>query len=201
MKSLRPSLQDKARAEQERRRRAKEKQGQIPAFPDWLPQVTPTFTWDWPYLRHIQQHLDSVTSGACKRLMLFIPPRHGKSEMVTVRYPVWRMARNPELRVIIGAYNQILANKFSRKARRVATGCVQISKDRVAVEDWETLAGGGLRAVAWAVASPGRAATSSSLTILSRAERKPRAKPTASGVGTGTRTISTPVWSQTLPLS
>jgi predicted phage terminase large subunit-like protein len=67
--------------------------------------------------------------------------------MTTVRYPVWRLEREQGLRVIIGAYNQTLANKFSRKARRVAVERIPLSSDRAAVEEWETLAGGGLRAV------------------------------------------------------
>ena len=79
--------------------------------------------------------------------MLFLPPRHGKSEMVTVRYPVWLLEREPSTRVIVGAYNQTLVNKFSRKSRRIATGRVELSEDRRAVEDWETETGGGFRAV------------------------------------------------------
>lgn len=117
------------------------------SFGGWLQTVTPTFTWGWPYLAHIRQHLDRVTSGEIKRLILTVPPRHGKTEMTTVRYPVWRLERNPELRVIVGAYNQILANKFSRKARRIAVQRMPLSNDRVAVEDWETGRGGGIRAV------------------------------------------------------
>lgn len=120
---------------------------QVAPFSDWLPTVTPTYTWSWPYLAHIRQHLDRVTSGELKRLILTVPPRHGKTEMTTVRYPVWRLERDPELRVIIGAYNQILANKFSRKARRIAVQRMPLSNDRVAVEDWETARGGGIRAV------------------------------------------------------
>jgi predicted phage terminase large subunit-like protein len=112
-----------------------------------LPIVTPTFNWQWEHLAYVRQYLDKVTSGEIKRLMLFLPPRHGKSEMCTVRYPVWRLEREPGLRVIVGAYNQILANKFSRKARRIAVERVPMSPDRVAVEDWETARGGGFRAV------------------------------------------------------
>jgi hypothetical protein len=82
-----------------------------------------------------------------RRLMLFLPPRHGKTEMTTVRYAAYRLKRDPELRVIVGAYNQILANKFSRKSRRIAEGRIELSRDRTAVEDWETAVGGGLRAV------------------------------------------------------
>ena len=78
--------------------------------------------------------------------MLFMPPRHGKSEMVTVRYPVWRLEKDPEAKIIIGAYNQTLAEKFSRKARGIARGQVGLSKDRQSAQDWETDKGGGMRA-------------------------------------------------------
>jgi predicted phage terminase large subunit-like protein len=79
--------------------------------------------------------------------MLFVPPRHGKSEMTTVRYPMFRLEQDPTLKVIIGAYNQTLANKFSRKGRRIAETRLTLSTDRNAAEDWETRDGGGLRAV------------------------------------------------------
>jgi len=79
--------------------------------------------------------------------MIFVPPRHGKSEMVTVRYPIFRLERDPTLRVIITAYNQTLSDKFSRKARKIAQtrGRIMISQERKAVNDWETVQGGGLR--------------------------------------------------------
>ena len=95
----------------------------------------------------MQERLDAVTRGECKRLMLFLPPRHGKSEMTTVRYPVWRLVQDPTLRVIVGAYNATLASKFSRKARRVGEQVLDLAKDRTAVDDWETSQGGGIRAV------------------------------------------------------
>ena len=117
------------------------------AFEQWLPAVSPTWTWDWAYLRYIQAQLARVTRREVDRLMLFVPPRHGKSEMTTVRYPIWRLEREPETRVIVGAYNQTLANKFSRKSRRIARERLNLSAERTAVEDWETAEGGGLRAV------------------------------------------------------
>lgn len=115
-------------------------------YVQWLQKVSPRWHWRWSYQQYIQHHLDQITAGQLTRLMLFIPPRHGKSEMVTIRYPVYRLERNPETRVIVGAYNQTLAEKFSRKARKIATSRVSISNERKAAEEWETLAGGGLRA-------------------------------------------------------
>lgn len=79
--------------------------------------------------------------------MISMPPRHGKSELCTVRFPVWLLTRNPRLRVIIGAYNQTLANKFSRKAIRIAESELLLADDRRAVEEWETTSEGGIRAV------------------------------------------------------
>jgi predicted phage terminase large subunit-like protein len=118
-----------------------------PSFDDWLREVSPTWRWDWPHLIHIRCQLDRVTRGEIARLMVFLPPRHGKSEQGTIRYPVWRLENNPSLRVIIGAYNQTLAEKFSRKARRLAVSRFPLARDRKAVDDWETLSGGGVRAV------------------------------------------------------
>lgn len=114
-------------------------------FDLWLKAVTPLWTWTWPYLVYVQKHLDKITSGECKRLMLFLPPRSGKSQMTTIRYPVWRLEREPELRVIIGAYNQPLANSFARLARRIAEKRFALSGH--VVDDWETTQGGGVRAV------------------------------------------------------
>lgn len=116
-------------------------------FARWLSAVSPGWSWQWPYLAYIRSYLDKLTRGEIHRLMLFLPPRHGKSEMVTVRYPVWRLEREPGARVIIAAYNQTLAEKFSRKSRKIARTRFALNEERTATEDWETAQGGGMRAV------------------------------------------------------
>lgn len=113
----------------------------------WLKAVTPYYNWDWLYLLYIQDRLNAITAGHLKKLMIFIPPRHGKSEMCTIRYPVYRLEQNPAMHVVIGAYNATLANKFSRRARKIGATRFALSEERKAVEDWETAQGGGLRAV------------------------------------------------------
>jgi predicted phage terminase large subunit-like protein len=117
------------------------------SFEEWLPEVSPYFEWNWRHLVHIREHLDRVTAGEIRKLMIFCPPRHGKSELVTVRYPVWTIERDPAKRVILGGYNQPLAERFSRKARRIAEPRIPLAMDRNAVADWETATGGGVRAV------------------------------------------------------
>jgi predicted phage terminase large subunit-like protein len=113
----------------------------------WLKQVTPGWRWDWPHVRHIAAALDRVTRGEVTRLIIEAPVRHGKTELVSVRYPAYRLERDPAQRVILGGYNQQHANRISRKARRIAAGRVALSDERAGVEEWETAAGGGVRAV------------------------------------------------------
>lgn len=88
-------------------------------FPKWLNKTFPEWKWNWKYQRYIYERLKRVTSGKCRRLMIFMPPRHGKSETVTVRYTAWRLLRDPKLNVILGSYNQRLADRFSRKIKRI----------------------------------------------------------------------------------
>lgn len=120
----------------------------IPPLGGWLTRATPAYRWDWPHLQVIQRELERLTWGENDRLILQLPPRHGKSELTTIRYPVYRLAIDPRTRVILGAYNQTLAAKFGRKARRLAEAQgVPLARDRTAVDDWETIQGGGMRAV------------------------------------------------------
>jgi hypothetical protein len=54
--------------------------------------------------------------------MLFAPPRHGKSELSTRRFPAWFMARNPEKNVISASYNGDFATTFGRDVRNIVLG-------------------------------------------------------------------------------
>ena len=86
-------------------------------FQAFLKRISPTMTWDWEYQKLIYEQLERITSGESRRLMIFLPPRHGKSELVTNRYAAWRLKQNPSMNIILGSYNQRLANRFSRKVR------------------------------------------------------------------------------------
>jgi len=116
-------------------------------FHEWISTTAPTWTWDWPHQLFLYERLDMITRGETKRLMIFMPPRHSKSETVTVRYTAWRMIRDPKMNIILGSYNQRLANRFSRKIRKLVGDEIALSKERKAADEWETTAGGGLCAV------------------------------------------------------
>ena len=121
-------------------------------FAGWLeaacPMVGPDRArWDWPHLRLIREHLDRVTAGEIRRLIITIPPQYGKSSLATIRYPVWRIIRDPRLPVILGSYNEDKAAEFATKARKVAAGWVSFSPDVNRAAEWQTTAGGGIVSV------------------------------------------------------
>ena len=72
-------------------------------FEHWLPTTRPKWNWNWRYQKHIFKRLAPVTNGTARRLAIFLPPRHRKSELVTVRYAAWRLLQKPGLRIVIGS--------------------------------------------------------------------------------------------------
>ena len=121
----------------------------VPEFPAWLPKTAPKdWVWDWPHQLYLYDILQDVTSGVCDRLMISMPPRHTKSETITIRYVAWRICCDPKIRVVVACYNAEHAERFSRKIKRIVSQAgVKLSGERKAASEWETTAGGGLRAV------------------------------------------------------
>lgn len=89
--------------------------------------------------------LEKVASGEIKRLMVFLPPRHSKSEMVSRLFSAYYLRRNPHHFVGINSYAADLAFTLSRAARAnyIETGG-EIKQDASAVKHWETPEGGGM---------------------------------------------------------
>jgi predicted phage terminase large subunit-like protein len=51
--------------------------------------------------------------------MIFVPPRHGKSELASIRFPAWYLGRNPRKFVMACSYGGDLATDFGRKVRNL----------------------------------------------------------------------------------
>jgi predicted phage terminase large subunit-like protein len=70
-----------------------------------------------PHHKLIADHLEAVARGEIKRLMISMPPRHGKSMLASEFFPAWTLGRNPSWQVIAASYGQDLADDFGRKVR------------------------------------------------------------------------------------
>ena len=110
---------------------------------DFCAEVMPQFKWDFPWQKYWIEQEDLHD-----HLVFSVPPQHGKSTMTTIGYVANELTNNQGLRVIIGCYNQKLANKFARKIRRILIERgVALKKDRKAVCEFELEEGGSLLAV------------------------------------------------------
>jgi predicted phage terminase large subunit-like protein len=67
--------------------------------------------------RLIANALEAVERGEITRLIITMPPRHGKSMLASEYFPAWYLGRNPENQVIAATYSQDLASTFGRKVR------------------------------------------------------------------------------------
>jgi predicted phage terminase large subunit-like protein len=81
----------------------------------------PRFQTNW-HLEFLAKELEKVMWGKTKRLMIFMPPRHGKSEMVSVRFPAFYLLGKPQNQVIACSYSGSLAYNFSNACRQVMQG-------------------------------------------------------------------------------
>ena len=89
--------------------------------------------------------------GVVDRLIIEAPPRHGKSELASVRFPAWYLGRNPAHRIIGTAYGSDLAIGFGRQARNVMElpefkaifPGVELAKDTAAAKEWNISGTGG----------------------------------------------------------
>lgn len=85
--------------------------------------------YQWPgykdaaHHRLIARKLEAVERGEIRRLMISMPPRHGKSMLASEFFPAWYLGRNPDHYVVTATYAQDLADDFGRKVKN------QISDD------------------------------------------------------------------------
>ena len=119
-----------------------------------------------PFHYMVAEALERVERGECKRLMIFAPPRHGKSELSTRRFPAWYMGRNPDKNVISASYNGDFATTFGREVRGIVKSdqykqlftSIGIKSDNRAADEWELESGGKYFAVGVGTGTTGKGA-------------------------------------------
>lgn len=102
--------------------------------------------------RLICEKLEAVSRGEIKRLVIEAPPRHGKTELTSRRFPAWYLGKHPDREIISTAYNADLAiDEYGRKVRNIVRDPlyanvfphVTLAEDSKAAGRWNTNHGGG----------------------------------------------------------
>ncbi len=107
MTSLEPLLKFNARAALARRN-----------FKDFIEYTKPDYHFNWHH-NSICAKLQQFANGEIKKLMLFVPPQHGKSELTTRRFPAFLLGKEPDKMIAICSYSATIASSFNRDLQRI----------------------------------------------------------------------------------
>jgi predicted phage terminase large subunit-like protein len=117
----------------------------------------PSYLAGWVHediCRRLEKFSQDVRDRKSPRLMLLMPPRHGKSELASIRFPAWHLGHCPEHEIINCGYNLDLPMRFSRKVRenvrdpayKALFDQTVLDPDSQSTEAWLTTMGGGFTA-------------------------------------------------------
>jgi predicted phage terminase large subunit-like protein len=119
----------------------------------FVERFNPDYSAGWVHkdiCRRLEQFSKDVVDKKSPRLMLFMPPRHGKSTLASVAFPAWHLGRNPDHEFISCSYSGSLAMGFSRKVRQLlreptykTAFKTRLDPDSQSAEAWLTTNGGG----------------------------------------------------------
>lgn len=110
----------------------------------------------WPrfalprHLRALTEHLEAVATGKIRRLIVAMPPRHGKTMLTSDIFPAWWIGQFPERQVVFATYSDEFAQEHGRRVRNLLADprhqaifpeC-RLSGDSAAAYRFATTAGG-----------------------------------------------------------
>ena len=91
------------------------------SFYHFIKTVQPDYIFNWHHLQLIDA-CQRLAERKVKRLIVMMPPRHGKSEVVSRLFPAWALARNPNEQIITASYSADLASAMNRDCQRIICG-------------------------------------------------------------------------------
>ena len=144
------NLSAQVKAEQELAKRILSRKRLLP----FVERFNPDYLAGWVHkdiCQRLEKFSEQVANKESPRLMLFMPPRHGKSTLASVAFPAWHLGRHPHHEFISCSYSGSLAMSFSRKVRQLLREPVyknvfeksRLDKDSQSIESWQTTQGGG----------------------------------------------------------
>lgn len=123
----------------------------------YVKRFFPTYSAGWVHqdiCRRLEKFVEAVERQESPRLILTMPPRHGKSTLVSDMFPSWVLGKHPTWEIISTSYAVSLPIKFSRAIRdrlrnplyNALFPQAELRPDAAGVEEWRLTQGGGYRA-------------------------------------------------------
>lgn len=116
-----------------------------------------------PHLAYISLRIATAIARGNGRIIISVPPRHGKSELITKHTSVWCLEHFPTWNTILATYGAELSTDFGRQVRDIIQDnddllSVRVRADTTKVGNWRTDKGGGMASVGVGGAITGRGA-------------------------------------------
>ena len=89
-----------------------------PSFIDFSGEVYPFLEFT-PFHRTYYKVLEDFAEGRIRKLIVSMPPQHGKSVGATTLLPAYMLGLDPDMRIAIASYSGTLASKFNRRVQRI----------------------------------------------------------------------------------
>lgn len=86
-------------------------------FNPFVKYIKPDYDMQW-FHAYICSKLNQFAAGKIKKLMILLPPQHGKTELATRLFPPFLLGNNPDLRIAISSYSDTIASGFNRAIQR-----------------------------------------------------------------------------------
>lgn len=113
-------------------------------FVEFVSLANPKYQWT-PALLQLAMTLQLVADDRIHRFMCFMPPRHGKSELISRLFSAYYLLRHPDRWVGINSYGADLAHTLAFAARdNFIKAGGQLDNRSRAVDNMRTAAGGGM---------------------------------------------------------
>lgn len=122
-------------------------------FLPFVERVNPEYEAGWVHrdiCKRLEKFSQDVLDKKGPRLILQVPPRHGKSTLASIAFPAWHLGNHPSHEFISVAYSASLSMGFSRKVRDMLrdNSYKNVFKTRLdpqsqSAEAWLTTEGGG----------------------------------------------------------
>ena len=89
------------------------------SFCDYVQKVYPFVNLDGEFHTAYYRVLEAFADGRIRRLIVTVPPQHGKSLGASTLLPAYMLGLNPEITVAIASYSASLANRFNKRTQRI----------------------------------------------------------------------------------
>lgn len=89
-------------------------------FMDFVKITKPDYDANWHH-DLLAEYIQAFVNKEIKKLMVFMPPQHGKSELTSRRLPAYLLGKNPRLKIAGCSYSADLSIQFNREVQRVLT--------------------------------------------------------------------------------